>query len=67
MGAERFWPSSNDFKEEVDKCVRILRFFTEEGVIVSNNPLAKHKVMYVRSLTAAKRFHRKFSVTPRAL
>ncbi|PWY98519.1 DUF500-domain-containing protein [Testicularia cyperi] len=32
MGGERFWPKSGDFAEEVDKCERILRAFTVEGV-----------------------------------
>ncbi|PWN53519.1 DUF500-domain-containing protein [Violaceomyces palustris] len=32
FGAERFFPKSNDFQEELDKCERILRAFTVEGV-----------------------------------
>ncbi|EPQ28262.1 uncharacterized protein PFL1_04089 [Pseudozyma flocculosa PF-1] len=32
LGGERFFPKSNDFPEEVDKCERILRAFTVEGV-----------------------------------
>lgn len=33
-GAERFWPHTNDFPQEVEKCTRILRNFTSEGVPV---------------------------------
>ncbi|CAO1614806.1 unnamed protein product [Parajaminaea phylloscopi] len=32
MGAERFWPRSNDTLEEIAKCERILRTFTVEGI-----------------------------------
>jgi lipid-binding SYLF domain-containing protein len=32
VGGERFWPQSNDFPLELEKCERILRAFTEEGV-----------------------------------
>lgn len=32
MGVERFWPTSNDFREELEKCERILRTFTVEGL-----------------------------------
>ncbi|KAN0060905.1 hypothetical protein ACQY0O_006639 [Thecaphora frezii] len=32
LGAERFFPKSNDFPEETAKCERILRAFTVEGV-----------------------------------
>lgn len=32
MGAERFWPRSNDTEEEIAKCERILRTFTVEGI-----------------------------------
>lgn len=31
-GSERFWPVRGDFVQEIDKCVRILRAFTVEGV-----------------------------------
>ncbi|WFC97314.1 hypothetical protein MYAM1_000024 [Malassezia yamatoensis] len=34
LGGERFWPSSGDFPLEIEKCVRILRSFTAEGVQV---------------------------------
>lgn len=32
IGAERFWPRSNDTEEEIAKCERILRAFTVEGI-----------------------------------
>lgn len=32
IGGERFWPSSNDMPLELDKCERILRAFTVEGI-----------------------------------
>lgn len=32
VGAERFWPSSNDMLLEIEKCERILRAFTVEGI-----------------------------------
>ena len=32
MGGERFWPKSGDWELEMEKCARILRAFTEEGV-----------------------------------
>lgn len=32
IGAERFWPRSNDTEEEILKCERILRSFTVEGI-----------------------------------
>ncbi|WFD49523.1 hypothetical protein GLX27_004206 [Malassezia furfur] len=38
LGGERFWPSSNDFPLEIEKCVRILRSFTAEGLQVKEEP-----------------------------
>ena len=32
FGTERFWPTSGDYKLELDKCERILRTFTVEGL-----------------------------------
>ncbi|UZJ54593.1 hypothetical protein CBS101457_003913 [Exobasidium rhododendri] len=32
VGGERFWPKSNDFPIELEKCERILRAFTVEGI-----------------------------------
>lgn len=32
VGGERFWPQSNDMPLEIEKCERILRAFTVEGV-----------------------------------
>lgn len=32
IGGERFWPSSNDMPLEIEKCERILRAFTVEGI-----------------------------------
>lgn len=45
LGGERFWPASNDFPLEIEKCVRILRSFTSEGVQVKpdENEGTKHR------------------------
>lgn len=32
IGGERFWPMSNDMLLEIEKCERILRAFTVEGI-----------------------------------
>lgn len=32
VGGERFWPKSNDMPIEIEKCERILRAFTVEGI-----------------------------------
>lgn len=32
MGSERFWPTTGDFPLEMEKCARILRAFTVDGV-----------------------------------
>ncbi|BGP16077.1 hypothetical protein JCM10213_006787 [Rhodosporidiobolus nylandii] len=32
LGSERFWPTSNDAVQEIQKCERILKAFTVEGV-----------------------------------
>ncbi|KDN36138.1 hypothetical protein K437DRAFT_241337, partial [Tilletiaria anomala UBC 951] len=32
LGGERFWPRSGDFELEIEKCERILRCFTVEGI-----------------------------------
>lgn len=32
FGVERFWPTSGDYVKELEKCERILRMFTVEGV-----------------------------------
>lgn len=32
VGGERFWPQSNDMPLEIEKCERILRAFTVEGI-----------------------------------
>ncbi|PKI84307.1 hypothetical protein MVES1_001636 [Malassezia vespertilionis] len=34
LGGERFWPATGDFPLEVEKCARILRNFTREGIPV---------------------------------
>ncbi|WFD33479.1 hypothetical protein MCUN1_000292 [Malassezia cuniculi] len=45
-GGERFWPSSNDFPLEIEKCIRILKSFTTDGVVVNpkNDGYGKHKL-----------------------
>ncbi|GAA5946043.1 hypothetical protein JCM10213_006786 [Rhodosporidiobolus nylandii] len=41
FGGEAFWPVSNDFPSEVEKCVRILRAFTVDGVEVKDKKAEK--------------------------
>lgn len=33
LGSERFWPSSGDYIEEIEKCTRILNGFTKQGFV----------------------------------
>lgn len=51
-GVERFWPVSGDYLLELEKCERILRLFTVEGISteekVTTNP--QKKVVIFRKL-----------------
>ncbi|GAA6002320.1 hypothetical protein JCM10207_001062 [Rhodosporidiobolus poonsookiae] len=50
LGAERFWPTSNDAPQELAKCTRILQAFTIEGVgfkVTMKNPRTGKKVTKV--------------------
>lgn len=35
FGTEAFWPVTGDFPKEIEKCTRILRAFTAEGVVTT--------------------------------
>lgn len=35
FGTEAFWPVTGDFPKEIEKCTRILRAFTVEGVVTT--------------------------------
>lgn len=57
-GSERFWPTTGDFPLEMDKCARILKSFTEQGVattveandMADPDPAAKKKVRVLRKI-----------------
>ncbi|ORY32006.1 hypothetical protein BCR39DRAFT_593285 [Naematelia encephala] len=43
FGTEAFWPVTGDFPKEMDKCARILRAFTVDGVITESKDKDKKK------------------------
>ncbi|KAK4687017.1 SH3 domain-containing YSC84-like protein 1, partial [Tremellales sp. Uapishka_1] len=44
LGVEAFWPTTGDFPKEMDKCARILRSFTVDG-IVTQEKVSTNKAM----------------------
>ncbi|WRT63354.1 uncharacterized protein IL334_000259 [Kwoniella shivajii] len=63
FGTEAFWPVTGDFPKEMDKCARILRSFTVDGIVTEekekvdpsapNDAKKKKKVKVIRKIPPA--------------
>lgn len=40
FGAERFWPASGDYADEIQKCTRILKGFSQQGFVREEEQVA---------------------------
>lgn len=66
-GGERFWPKSNDMVEEIEKCARILRTFTVEGLETQQKEEEAEVVVDAKGNKVKKRRKVLKKIPPRAI